>query len=392
VTTQPSERGVVTVQRSRRRGVSESTKATHEAFAGFYDGRAADMESLRLKLRPLIEELLLANDLEVHAVTSRTKSKSSFLSKGEANGFERPEQILDFCGLRVITYFESEARRAAAILEGLFDVVPGDVKDKAKELGRDRLGYRAIHMIGKISDQRAALPEWGRHRDRMFEIQVTTVLQHAWSQFEHDRSYKFGEGELPETLDRRLRLAAGLLEIADRELDQIADEVEKYRDEIAKQLVASPSPGASSILLDFVSLQAFVGERLPRLARSAETRLISERGGQTAVAELRSFGVETLEDLARLVPPDFEARYESPSVGYMGIARTLMLINDARRYLESVWGRHWLTIPEWIAKVLRSYDVQIDSLAAEFGFAIGRELARPPRRESRPQEEDQGGG
>jgi hypothetical protein len=51
---------------------------------------------------------------------------------------------------------------------------------------------------------------------------VRTVLQHAWAEFEHDIRYK---GTVPEEhapdLDRRFTLAAGLLELADREFSEI---------------------------------------------------------------------------------------------------------------------------------------------------------------------------
>jgi len=53
-------------------------------------------------------------------------------------------------------------------------------------------------------------------------LQVRTVLQHAWAEFEHDIRYK---GSVPEEhtadLDRRFTLAAGLLELADREFSAI---------------------------------------------------------------------------------------------------------------------------------------------------------------------------
>jgi len=53
------------------------------------------------------------------------------------------------------------------------------------------------------------------------------VLQHAWAEFEHDIRYK---GTIPEEhvpdLDRRFTLAAGLLELADREFSEIRDRLQ----------------------------------------------------------------------------------------------------------------------------------------------------------------------
>jgi hypothetical protein len=56
---------------------------------------------------------------------------------------------------------------------------------------------------------------------------VRTVLQHAWAEFEHATRYK---GTIPEDqapdLDRRFTLAAGLLELADREFSEIRDRLQ----------------------------------------------------------------------------------------------------------------------------------------------------------------------
>jgi hypothetical protein len=55
-------------------------------------------------------------------------------------------------------------------------------------------------------------------------VQIRTVLQHAWAEFEHDIRYK---GSIPDEhvpeFDRRFTLAAGLLELADREFSAIRD-------------------------------------------------------------------------------------------------------------------------------------------------------------------------
>ena len=54
------------------------------------------------------------------------------------------------------------------------------------------------------------------------------MLQHAWAEFEHDIRYK---GDVPDEhapdLDRRFTLAAGLLELADREFATIRDRLQE---------------------------------------------------------------------------------------------------------------------------------------------------------------------
>jgi hypothetical protein len=78
-----------------------------------------------------------------------------------------------------------------------------------------RFGYSSRHLLVSAEGRGAELAHPA-------SIQVRTVLQHAWAEFEHDIRYK---GTVPEEhapdLDRRFTLAAGLLELADREFSEI---------------------------------------------------------------------------------------------------------------------------------------------------------------------------
>lgn len=57
------------------------------------------------------------------------------------------------------------------------------------------------------------------------EIQVRTILQHAWAEIEHDIQYKSTD-VIPREIRRRFKALAGVLELADREFQAIqhADE------------------------------------------------------------------------------------------------------------------------------------------------------------------------
>ncbi|WP_409370853.1 GTP pyrophosphokinase, partial [Mycolicibacter minnesotensis] len=89
-----------------------------------------------------------------------------------------------------------------------------DDRDMGLETAREgRWGYASRHvLVGVEGEQQPA------------SIQVRTVLQHAWAEFEHDVRYK---GSIPAEhvpdLDRRFTLAAGLLELADREFTAIRE-------------------------------------------------------------------------------------------------------------------------------------------------------------------------
>ena len=97
-----------------------------------------------------------------------------------------------------------------------------------------RFGYASRHLLvaldaGRASPRRRTTPLRGRRA----QVQIRTVLQHAWAEFEHDIRYK---GTIPDEhvpdFDRRFTLAAGLLELADREFSTIRDRLQ----------AASPDP------------------------------------------------------------------------------------------------------------------------------------------------------
>ncbi|GAA3808945.1 DUF429 domain-containing protein [Nocardioides panacisoli] len=163
-------------------------------------------------------------------VTGRAKSVASFAAKAartEADGspaYADPlVDITDQIGLRVITYVQSDVQ---AVVDLLGDqMVVHDDRDMGRETASlGRFGYASRHLLVGLDPDRDAQPAYERLRGRIAQVQIRTVLQHAWAEFEHDIRYK---GTIPEEhvpdFDRRFTLAAGLLELADQEFSTIRD-------------------------------------------------------------------------------------------------------------------------------------------------------------------------
>lgn len=92
----------------------------------------------------------------------------------------------------------------------------------------------------------------------MAEIQVKTILQHAWAEIEHDIQYKSIE-TAPTSIKRRFMALAGLLEIADREFQAIQDEDEMIREK-ARESVQKGELESVEITPD--ALKAYLDKRL----------------------------------------------------------------------------------------------------------------------------------
>ncbi|WP_182376451.1 DUF429 domain-containing protein [Nocardioides sp. WS12] len=180
----------------------------------------------------LVTSILDEAGINYLTVTGRAKSVSSFAAKAArmADGkpvFDDPlRQITDQIGIRVITYVHSDVQAVADLMED--QVVVHDDRDMGRETASEgRWGYASRHLLVGLDPAREGHDEFEVLRGRQAQIQVRTVLQHAWAEFEHDIRYK---GTIPDEyvpdLDRRFTLAAGLLELADREFSTIRDRLQ----------------------------------------------------------------------------------------------------------------------------------------------------------------------
>ncbi|MEO9322496.1 DUF429 domain-containing protein [Nocardioides sp. C4-1] len=164
----------------------------------------------------LVQGFLDEAGINYLSVTGRTKSVASFAEKAARTAGGRPlydeplRMITDQVGVRVITYVAHDVAAVADVLAEQVTIT--DDRDLGRETASEgRFGYASRHLMLDLDGQ-------------VVQVQVRTVLQHAWAEFEHDIRYK---GSVPDEhaseFDRRFTLAAGLLELADREFGEIRD-------------------------------------------------------------------------------------------------------------------------------------------------------------------------
>ena len=226
-------------------------------FASDYSRIAGSLPKFGVALESLITDLLKSEKVNVHRVEHRVKTAESAAGKMArkiAEGGEpRPlESFTDLLGLRVITYFQDEVDEVATVLEREFVVDTGNSVDKSLVLHPDQFGYLSTHYVLKLSESRVSLPEYLPFADIKFEVQIRSILQHAWAEIEHDLGYK--AEAVPRVVRRRFSRLAGVLELADDEFVALRREVNKHQESIK----ATIGTGALSIEIDQDSLSAFV--------------------------------------------------------------------------------------------------------------------------------------
>lgn len=320
-------------------------------------------EALAKKVESIVREILESKDINYYSINSRAKSLSRYQEKASKKKYKEPRsEIFDMAGIRVIAYTNSDANRIHEIVKQSFEIHPEHSVDKGEELGVDRMGYRSIHCVGTLGKERLKLPENQVFKKMFFEIQIRTMLQHAWAEFEHDRNYKFA-GVLPKDVRRRLSSVAGSLELIDREFDSIAASIDTYSMDVSRKT----ETGDLSIPINSTSLKAYLMKKFKTLIEEGllEPMTIDE----DLIEELSNMGIETIQDLDSIIPKGYierarpvflnhVARLGSMTTFY-GIVRDALIIHDVDKYFKVAWNKRWRGISRSMIPLIESYGIDL---------------------------------
>lgn len=275
-------------------------------------------------------------DNGVHFLTiqSRIKEEDSIRSKAFEKNYTDPDQLMmDIIGLRVIVYLESDVDKVSKIINDCFEIDNLNSIDKRLQDDIDKVGYRSLHLICKLGSTRKLAYEYKSHVKRPFEIQIRTVLQHAWAEIEHKENYKVSGGNiLPPALQRRLNILSGTLELIDREISKISSDARDYKVQLETD--------SSSFKLDQISMTSL--ESVVRKAAKSHgvdiraTRVMEQSSESKFLKELYEFGIITIGDLENIIngcPFDIFKEFKSGTT-VIGLSRSLMMYTDARKYFS----------------------------------------------------------
>ena len=248
----------------------------------------------------------------VAAVEHRVKTESSLAGKLALKGSKYGSifDITDIIGLRVITFYIDDVDKVASILERLFEIDWENSVDKRKALQTDSFGYLSLHYICRIPESSYSDPDHPELNKIRFEIQMRTVLQHAWANMNHDTGYKSGV-EIPKVYMRDMSRLAGMLELVDDEFSRIRRELSDYRRKVQK-LVASGN--LKEVELDGDSFRSFLAikpfDRLTRRIASLNQAEVQEVDLSNFLPVFKAMGFQTLGDISALIKDYSEAAYQ----------------------------------------------------------------------------------
>jgi putative GTP pyrophosphokinase len=301
-------------------------------------------------VQSVIHESLKRRDIKVSSVDARAKDVDSFtLKAGSSSSFDPNvpkyndpvSQITDLAAVRIIAVFPSEHHDIHRMIDKEFSIL--EYTDKGDALiEEERFGYRSVHDLITMRPERVALPEYVRFAESIAEIQVRTVLQHAWAEIEHDIQYK-SAAVIPTEIRRRFMTLAGLLELADREFQAIQD-ADRQLKEAAR---ASVVRGDLNVEITPDAVKTYLDTKLGPDAR------ISRESYDWIARLLKTLGFATLDQVDQCTT-DYDGTQisriaEGYRLGQISRFEYLLLVGMGENYS----ARHPFAGDDWFQELMR---------------------------------------
>lgn len=254
------------------------------------------------RLGELVEALLKAQGIQTHSVSYRAKTPESLTEKVTRpdKGYTALADITDLAGVRITTYFADDVDKAASLLKTEFTIDSSASVDKRRFADPDRFGYMSLHHVISLGPKREGLGEYSKFKSLKCEVQVRSILQHAWAEIEHDLGYKSAAG-VPAEFKRKFARIASLLELADDEFTSIRDALTQYERSVPEKIRVAPQ----NVSLDLPSFKALysidseVAKLDKAIAKGGRLRISTslKPRAEALVPRLHDFGIHTVDAL-----------------------------------------------------------------------------------------------
>jgi len=172
------------------------------------------------------------------SIQARAKTPDSLRKRLEEAGQLNADVAVvrrDLAGVRLIFYTNNEVDRflnSSTVFDNFaVDRNATKIHHPVKENGE--VQYRAIHYTVSLNEARAALPEYKDFAGLRCEIQIQTILIHAWAETSHDIIYKaddrqgFGNAALDQIKKRFNRIMDKYLVPAGYEFQRVQQDYER---------------------------------------------------------------------------------------------------------------------------------------------------------------------
>ncbi|OLV20005.1 GTP pyrophosphokinase [Deinococcus marmoris] len=221
-----------------------------------YQAREAQYAALRDAALAHTTQLIGEAGLKIHNITGRLKRPESLADKlrRKPGRYRTLEDVTDLVAVRVITYFESDVAAVSRLLEAHHEINWEHSVDKSMMHDPDRFGYMGVHYVVRVPHLVKQFVPHVTEPPQHYEVQIRSILQHAWAEIEHDLGYKSREA-VPREVQRRFYRLAGLLEMADEEFMALDRLSRDYAETLPERVRDEPD----SVFIDAQSIKHLLG-------------------------------------------------------------------------------------------------------------------------------------
>jgi len=137
------------------------------------------------------------------------------------------DDIVDLAGCRVALYMPADRDHVGTIINQLFVSVrePKHFPESSQPEEGDTLGYVATHYLVRLRPETLRKKEL-RYADTQVEIQVASVLMHAWAEVTHDLLYKPEKGKLTPQELKLLNDLNQIVQAGEQQLEKLQEAIE----------------------------------------------------------------------------------------------------------------------------------------------------------------------
>lgn len=165
-------------------------------FDEYKEGGRERYTSMVGAIRHILAAALKANSMEAHAITGRAKQPDSLEKKLADRGIDHAaavdEEIKDLAGCRVVflTNEQVECFNGTGAIHDNFDVIDVNVHHPVPGTVTETKLFDSTNYFVQLKPDRLNLPEYKPFEGMRAEIQIQTLLNHAWAEMGHDTIYK----------------------------------------------------------------------------------------------------------------------------------------------------------------------------------------------------------
>lgn len=225
-------------EHEKKRRKDEERLTVVDAFVKKYKHEVDFYEEVCRHAKEELEDALQEAGIRA-IVTCRAKKprklKQKLLQRDRTRHYESfrdiYEDIADLAGVRVALYLPADRAAVGEIIEEVFvpvrepKVFPRDRDD------HDGMGYVATHYLVQLRPE-GLRPDKDelRYADTNIEVQVASVLMHAWAEVTHDLIYKPQKGPLTPEEVRMVDDLNGIVRAGEATLERLQESVESRND------------------------------------------------------------------------------------------------------------------------------------------------------------------